>query len=214
MSVTYPRDFATQEFSAVDFNLDRYVSQNLLYGGQTQAREQAEARWRATFTTRPFFPLHPTELAELGKWQAWWDSLRSSRQFLAYDPIQPFPIAYPNGAGLGSWNGVGGVSSISAFSLTCTGVVSGFAVKAGDLVGLTQSGRYSLHRILLDRTASGTTLSSLTVEPAINTTLFTTSAACHFIKPKVLMIPVVGSYTAPKGLTAAPVAFEGIQVLY
>jgi hypothetical protein len=214
MTVTYPRDFPSQQFSAVEFNLDRYVSQNLLFGGQTQAREQGEARWRAQFTTRPYFPLNPSELVEFGKWQAWWDSLRSTRQFLAYDPIQPFPIAYPNGAGLGTWNGTGGVSSISAFSLTCTGVVSGFVVKAGDLVGLTQSGRYSLHRILLDATASSTTLSSLTVEPAINTTLFTTSAQSHFIKPKVLMIPVVGSYSAPKGLSAAPVAFEGIQVLY
>lgn len=215
MAITYPRTLPTTRWSAMDFKPLFIGNSVQLAGGLTQYREAGDTRWQCDLTTVPLFPGDPTDRALIGVMRAWWMSLRGGlKTFLAYDKAHEYPITYPNGTGIGAWGGTGTVSSISANAFTAGSVLSGLQLKAGDWVGFEKSGKYSLHVVTEDKTASGTTISSVPFEPAINTSVFTTTFTARFIQAKAEFLPLAGSFSAPESTQAQPISFSGIQKLY
>lgn len=217
--MTAPIPFPYTLFASVSFNLGRYTSQNRLYGGVTQVREQAEARWMGTFTTVPLDP------AEMRAWRAFWDSLRGGlRGFVAHDEAQPYPLAYPNGfggltrAGGGAFDGTATFAPVGGnqFSASLSGLPAGFALAAGDMLELRQNNETrGLYRILSAVTASGGGAAAVTVEPRINPALFTGAALARFERPSCIMTPdpASWSYTAVGG-QMSPATFTGIQQIF
>lgn len=215
MAISYPRSMPYENFAAVNFELVRFGSTNYLYGGATQYREVANARWRGSWTTKSYARTSTAHRLERAAWEAWLDTLRGgSKRFLGYDAWRKHPVGYPGGSGLGAWGGTASVTAVSAFALSFSGVASGMTVRPGDLVGLVQSSKYSLHTIVEQKTASGTTLSGVAVEPAINTTLFTTSATANFIAPKCEMMLIPNSVDIAREGPASAISFSAMQVLY
>ncbi|WP_375458890.1 hypothetical protein [uncultured Enterovirga sp.] len=215
MALAFPRAMLCGVLSS-QFEIRRFMSTNQLAGGTTQVREAAEPRWMAEFT---YAPMGRAAFQQL---QAWLDTLRGGlRFFLAHDALKPYPVGYGKAAllaltraGGGAFDGTATLSSISATGFTLTSLPGGFALKAGDHIGLVQSGRFGLFRIVEDATASGGGAVTLTVEPRVPTNLFTTGALAHLVRPSCTMILDPASISASRSAgSRAPITFSGIQAL-
>lgn len=214
MPLTFPRAMPCGVQTS-EFEPQRYMATNQLYGGTTQVREVAETRWRGSFT---YAPRRRPEHQAL---QAWLDSLRGGlRAFLAHDHMKPFPVRYPGGvtglarAGGGAFDGTGGVSGRSAAGFSMTTLPAGFDLKAGDMVGLVEAGRYGLFRLAEDALASASGIAALVVEPRFNTSLFTGAARANLVRPPCTMILDPASVSAPRSAGApGVVTFAGLQTI-
>ncbi|MEK9751748.1 MAG: hypothetical protein VW338_00855 [Rhodospirillaceae bacterium] len=217
MTITYPRSFPLTRFARGRLTLPPAVSVNLLAGGETQSRRMIDDRWRGEFTTPAL-----TANTDLRTWLAWLASLQQgTKTFYAFDPRFPYPRAYEDGftgltkaVGGADFTGAGDVDAISTTGMTISGLPASFALKAGDRVGLIESSDRGLHQITEDATANGSGIVSVTVEPLINTTLFTTAATVQFASPVCIMILEPGSATEPDGREPGPVSFRGIQKVF
>ncbi len=215
MPLTFPLSFPDDSFGLVEFDIKRFTTRNYMYGGLTQSREIADPRWMATFQIESYVATNSQDLVRLGAWEAFYDALQDAKQFYAYDRARAYPALYPEGKGLGIWSGLGSATAITAS--TITGKLSGFSnlqVKAGDHIGLEQGGKFSLHRAVEDRTASGSSFGPVQVEPFINTASFGAGAIMRFIRAPCVMIPVPDSRRAPKSISEASLSFQGMQILY
>lgn len=215
MTIIHPRAMLCGVLTTT-FEIRRFMSSNQLYGGTTQVREMAESRWGAEFTYAPM------GRAQFQTLQAWLDSQRGGlRTFLAHDPLKPYPVSYTKAAmlalaraGGGAFDGTATLTALSASGFTLAGLPNGFLLKAGDHVGLIQSGRYGVFRILEDVTATPGGAAALTVEPRVPTNLFTTAASATLVRPSCSMI--LDPASSPSSRTAgsrAPISFSGIQSL-
>jgi hypothetical protein len=220
-----PIDMPENFFQSAKFDLHEYVSGNMLKGGRTQVVQQAEPRWVADFTTGLL------DETKMRKWRSFVAKLRGGRrEFLAYDPAQEFPLAYPGGlsaltrAGGGSFtSGQVGVTAISETSITLGSGAGGaafpasFQISEGDVFGLVNGTIYGRYVVTGGPfTASGG--GSMTInsfEPRILTTLFTTGATAVFWRPGCAMTIDPTSWDfKPTGGTMVPASFTGIQRLY
>jgi len=168
--------------------------------------------WRGQFLS----PL--LEHTERPIWSAWHKSLKGGlKAFIAYDVRHSRPLAYPNANAStdiqGGWNGTAAVSSLAGAALGLTGLAANFQFKAGDRVGLEQSGKYGYYEVLEDALANGSGVGSVTVAPFLHTGLFTTSAVCRVWRPTCQFLIDQQSWVEQGTKEIAPVSFNGIQRL-
>lgn len=218
MAITFPRPFPVvgKLFSDCDFNLQRFDAINHLDSGASQVLNTVDPRWHGDWTTAP------VDRATAQIWKAWKDSLRGgSRHFLGYDAERPYPKNYPTGfAGLiiagGSTPFTGlavNVTALTTVSIALDSLPASFVFKAGDMVEIDQSTNKGLHTILEDVTANGSGVATLTVEPFVLTNVFDASATVNLVKPSCIMILDHDTWSAPRGIEAAPITFSAVQKL-
>jgi len=209
MAISHPRQMVCG-VQTVDFEIMRSMSINRLNGGITQVREMGEPRWRASFS---YFPLQRLAFQEV---QAWLDSLRGGlNAFYAHDPLKPFPLSYPKGVYPGSYTGAGPISAISATGFTLSSMPNQFLLHAGDMVGLAIGSSRGLFRILEAVNTGGGTTAALTVEPRVDTAIFTTGSTAWLSRPYCTMILDPNSISASRTAgVPSPITFSAIQKLY
>lgn len=171
------------------FRLVRSVQTSALRGGGGLSVDYAPARWTTKIET-------PTALEreDVDPIRAFIDRLKGGveRVYMG-DWLRRLPIAYRAGftgltrAGGGSFDGTADVTALTASTLSLATLPAGFAFGAGDMVGLVDGAYRSLHRVVTAATANGSGVVTVTVEPAIATTVFTTAATANFDSPVCIM---------------------------
>lgn len=97
---------------------------------------------------------------------------------------------------------------------------SNFRLSAGDLISVTQDGRYSLHRVVESTKAWATgnfgSGNPILIEPAITTSLFTAGTAiANVVKPLAEFVPDDSRFDATQTLNASPATIAGFsKVIY
>lgn len=215
MTIAFPRDFPTSDFSNCDFNLVRGDAVARSYAGQIQAIELADPYWTMKATTQPLTP------ALRAKWKAWAASLKGSiNQFYAFDIERLYPINYGASAltltraGGGTFDGTASLDAATATTLSISGLSNAYALAAGDHVSIgLEGGQRSLHVVTEDDTALVDGTVTVNVEPPVPAS-FDLLAAVQLVAPKCIMVMKPNSFNAPAdGTGLAPVSFEAVQVL-
>lgn len=211
MALTFPRALPYEQIATADFDLQRAVNINTRRGGAVQVSERAEPRWIAEIE------FGPMERADYQKVRAWWRSLQGGlNDFYLHDPAHPRPINYRTGFGGvtrhggGSFDGMANVDALSPTSITISNLPSTFALEAGDYVGLVQGDARGLHTIVEAATAASGVV-TVTVEPKVKTTVFTTAATVNFEKPVARFMGVPNSQSFEFGVGPRPFSFKAIQ---
>lgn len=171
------------------FKLVRSVQTTPLRGGGAVSVDYAPARWTATIRTEDGLERSATDPI-----RAFVDRLQGGVQRVyMWDWMREYPLSYPDGftgltyAGGGAFDGTADVASLTASTITLDNLPVAFALKAGDMVGLSEGAYRGLYRIVADATANGSGVVTLTVEPRIELTLFSASAVANFAKPVCVM---------------------------
>lgn len=211
MTITFPRELPAwlRVLPPTRFALLRDQSVNRRRGGAVQIVERSDPRWQLDLTTGN---LTADRVAEM---EAFVGSLRGGmNDFLYRDPRHVTPRSYPTGVdgltrhGGGAFDGTATVDTIAPASITVSGLPSAFALKAGDRIGLEETGAYNLHMILEDATAVGGVV-TLAVDPLIKTGVFTTSATANFVRPPVRMM--LTEFDPPTGVALQSLKLSAIQ---
>lgn len=228
MAITYPRTLPSfLKAGEATLRLNKGTTTALLRGGGVQTVQHSTPYWDFTWTTPP---LTRAEKAEL---TAWWDTLRGGlKTFLAYDPSGTFPRYYASEAevlaltryGGGAFNGTFGLTTVNANELrsitASPAAPANFRLTAGDMISVSQAGKYSLHRVVETVTASATgtftSTSPILIEPAITTSLFTAgSAVANVVKPLAEFLPDEERFDAVQTLSPSPAVIAGFsRVVY
>lgn len=135
MAITYPLDILA-DFPgwSTEFNLQFRQEFSRTAGGVTLAKDMGTPLWRATYQSRPMRP------NELDNWRAKLNALEGSVQRFMGRPLSRcYPIAYPNGQGLGSVDAVK-IATIGANnkSVTLSGLPAGYMASVGDYMQIGQ----------------------------------------------------------------------------
>lgn len=128
MPVTYPVDIlADFPAWATDFDLLHRQELSRTAGGFTIAKDMGTPLWRATYQTRVMRP------SELDKWRAKLSTLEGSVQFFWGRPSRCYPLAYPNGTGMGDVPAVK-IASVNGNnkSVRLSGLPAGYKASIGD----------------------------------------------------------------------------------
>jgi hypothetical protein len=227
MPVTYPQVLpSTLVYPRSPFRLETGTAgPQRTRGGGVFAVEVADAYWRAGWTSQPLWGVDLLDV------QTWWDTLRGGmKSFLAHDPTRPFPrnyaseaavLALTRGGALGAFNGTFEITFFaSVYEMRSVNAVAlrppaNFVLSLGDYIGLVQSGRYSLHRVVETVTATsagnfaiGT---GIFVEPPIKTALFSAGATANIIRPLAEFIPEPASWQGEPEIGPSPVSFSAVS---
>lgn len=175
--------------------------------------QTAETLWQVEIETIPLW----RDLQPRADWRAFRSKLRGGLDlFSAWDVSKPTPLAYPSATSAasisGGWGGTATVTSLGASgALGLSGLPANYQLKAGDYIGLEQSGRYDLYEVATSVTANGSGVVTVTVRPHLRTTVFTTSATARLWRPVATFIidPESWSESAEPGPT--PISFRGVQ---
>lgn len=190
---------------------------NRLRSGATYGTTIAPAYWSVSFTT---FPLHKVER---GKWVATFDLLRgNTKSMVVYNPGLEYPAAYKDFEGLvkagtaNPFTGVSVVQTISANALSLSGLPANFILSRGDLVGLVQNNRYTLHRIVEDVVGNTSGVTPIfQVEPPIPTNFFTTAAVANLYRASVEVILDPSSISGDEeSVIPVPITFSATSRAY
>lgn len=207
-------------FSRATFDLVSYTAGSMLAGGASQVRQYAEPRWVGRWSTPRLMR------SEVPIWRGFWDSMRGGlNRFIAFDPAQPYPAAYPKGfggllrsGGTITFDGSATVTALPAdnqYQLSIGTLPPGFLFGVGDLVELRQGVVRGLFRIVVAAAASSGGAATLSVVPRINPTLFSIAGGvvAYLGRPSCIMVPdpKSWSYEAAGSLTAA--TFGGVQAV-
>jgi hypothetical protein len=201
MALTYPLALPFSRFVRTRFEIVPVVARNRIGSGATFAREIAPAFWRAGLTSAP----HRED--EFGRWLAFFDALRGgAKSFLLFDPHRCFPIAHSG------FTGTGAIASISSpRQIGVSGLPGAFKLTAGDYIGFERSGRYSLHRVVADATASGGGAVSVSIEPAL-APQFTAGSLVRLNRPVGEFM--LDSYSAERRSGKKPVSFTATSRVF
>ncbi|MBZ9922145.1 hypothetical protein LB579_31160 [Mesorhizobium sp. BR1-1-7] len=204
MTISYPYSLL-DSFPGwtTEFDLFYRQEQSRTSDGVTYVKDFGSPLWQATWQSRSMSP------NELDKWRAILKSLEGGlKQFIAYPMSRCYPIAYPNGADMGTVSGAA-VNSFNSDNnaLSIKGLPAGYKVSVGDYV---QVGTYNLHQAL----EAGT--GAVTAQLAIRPHLWPVSAvndAVVVVKPSCLMTLVPGSISSTADLTTGRgiISFQGIE---
>lgn len=228
MPITYPRTLPSFLTAAeMVLRLNKGTTSAFLRGGGVQTVQHSQPYWDFTWTTPPLTRAQKAELT------AWWESMRGGlKTFLAYDAAASYPSEYASAAavlaltrhGGGAFTGTFGLTTVSANELRSSAATpvapANLKLTAGDMISVTQSGRYSLHRIVetVTATSTGTFTSSnpIFIEPAITTSLFTAgSAVANVVKPLAEFVPDDSRFEATQTLNPSPATIAGFsKVIY
>ncbi|RJG46497.1 hypothetical protein [Mesorhizobium sp. DCY119] len=207
MAITYPYNFLDIFPGwSVEFDVLYRQEQSRTAGGRTIVKDLGSPLWTATFQSRSMRP------NELDEWRARMKALEGGTQELrAWPTSRCYPIAYPNGVGMGTVSGAQ-VNSIAANRKTISlkGLPVGYTVRIGDYI---QIGTSNLHQVLEAATANG---SGVTGTFEVRPHLWPLSAvndAVTVVKPSCLMTQVPGSLSTTAELQTGrgTITFQAVE---
>ena len=215
MTLTYPRELPDDALTECTFDLlDNVASSSSSKGLVINRSQVIDPTWKAHVQTRPHMSFDQTTLA---MWSAWKKSLRGLKTFVAYDRAVPNPIAYPGAKSPADistgWDGTASTTVLGASGTMWISGPANYKVKAGDRVGLEQSGHYGYYEILEDATANSLGAVLVTVAPFLHTTVFTTSAVARLWRPKCQFALDWNSWSDPRTGQPSSISFDAYQVL-
>lgn len=200
MAITYPYDILA-EFPgwSTDFDLAYRQETSRTAIGQTFVKDLGSPLWTASYQSRVMRP------NELDAWRARLKALEGGlKQFRGRPASRCYPIAYPNGTGMGDVSAVT-VGSIGANRNTIglSGLPGGYVASVGDYLQIRMN---DLHQIV---NVSG---SEIEVRPH----LWPTTAvgdAVTLVKPSCLMTIVPGSINTTADLSTGRgvITFQGFE---
>lgn len=215
MAITFPRDKPdVLRFVSIRFWLQPMQELGPLRGGGVISKDLGPKLWRMEVSAPP------VDETDLGVIRAWFDTLASTEEFYAFDPIRAFPLAYR--AGWGDLT-VGG----SAFDGTCTladvassnkeidleDLPSGFEFSPGDYLSFDYSSKRALHRVSAAVTANASGEATIEVRPHVRSG-WDADATVTLEKPAARMLIVPDSVTDPVDhRRLGRVSFEAVQTL-
>lgn len=201
MALAYPLTLPAARFVRSRFDIVPVVARNRIGSGASFAREIAPAFWQADLTTARL------REDDFGRFVAKFDALRGgAKSFLLSDPRRCTPIAHPEFAGTASISSIASVRQVGV-----SGLPGGFKLTAGDYIGFERLGRYSLHRVVEDATASGGGVASVNFEPAL---------APHFLVGSLVRLnrPVgefmLDTFSAERQAGRNPVSFSATSRVF
>jgi hypothetical protein len=207
MAITYPLDFL-DIFPGwtTEFDLLWRQEQSRQDNGVTRVKDFSSPLWRASFQSRSMRP------NELDEWRARLDALENGLQQFRAGPLSRcYPIAYPNGAGMGVVSGAA-LNTLNANrkAITVKSLPAGFQWRVGDVL---QIGTRNLHRVQEAATANG---SGITGTFEIRPHLWPETAVNDLVavvRPSCLMTVVPGSIgsTADIQTGRGSISFQAIE---
>jgi hypothetical protein len=184
------------------FELRRNIQSQTYLGGTALGIERGPALWATEYR----LALGLTR-SDADPFLAWLDNIGTGR-FLAYDLLRCRPRAhlttYPGG-----FSGTGTISARTTTSVTIGNVVSGLALRAGDMISLVTGSARSLHRVTANVTSSGTSM-TVSVTPAVRTAVHS-SGSVVLTNPSCLMM-LNGQPSIQRDGNRETITFQAVQV--
>jgi hypothetical protein len=194
MALSFPLALPFERFVSTRFRIVPLVAKTRT-GAASFAREIGPAYWSAEVSTPPHTP------EELYRWLAFFDALRGgAKSFLLFDAGRLAPFAHPTHTGTANLSAITNPRQVSI-----NGLPAAFKMTAGDYIGFERTGRYSLHRVVQDATASAGGVAAVSFEPPL-AAHFQTGSLVRLNKPKGEF--VLDSHEATRGLLPSPVSFS------
>ncbi|PWJ75293.1 hypothetical protein C7441_12176 [Pseudaminobacter salicylatoxidans] len=207
MTISYPFDLlAGFPGWSTEFDLLWRQEQSRQANGVTRVKDFGSPLWRGTFQSRSMRP------NELDEWRARLDAMENGlQQFRARSLSRCYPMAYPNGTGMGTVSAAA-INTINANrkSITVKGLPAGFQWRVGDML---QIGTRNLHRIQEAAAAGGTGVTGafeirppLWPETAVNDPV-------TVVRPSCLMTVVPGSVSSTADLQTGrgSISFQALE---
>ncbi len=200
MAITYPYDILT-DFPgwSVEFDLAYRQETSRTSIGQTFVKDLGSPLWTASYQSRVMRP------NELDAWRARLKALEGGlKQFRGMPTSRCYPIAYPNGTGMGDVSAVTvGSIGTNRNTIGLSGLPGGYIASVGDYLQIRTN---DLHQIV---NVSG---SEIEVRPH----LWPTTAigdAVTLVKPSCLMTIVPGSINTTADLSTGRgvITFQGFE---
>lgn len=200
MAITYPYDILA-EFPgwSTDFDLAYRQETSRTAIGQTFVKDLGSPLWTASYQSRSMRP------NELDAWRARLKALEGGlKQFRGSPTSRCYPIAYPNGTGMGDVSAVTvGSIGTNRNTIGLSGLPSGYIASVGDYLQIRTN---DLHQIV------GVSGSEIEVRPH----LWPTTAvgdAVTLVKPSCLMTIVPGSINTTADLSTGRgvITFQGFE---
>lgn len=200
MAITYPYDLlSTFPGWSTDFDLAYRQETSRTAIGQTFVKDFGSPLWTAAYQSRSMRP------NELDAWRARLKALEGGlKQFRGRPTSRCYPIAYPNGTGMGNVSAVTvGSIGTNRNTIGLSGLPGGYIASVGDYL---QIGTNDLHQIV---NVSG---SEIEVRPH----LWPTTAvgdAVTLVNPSCLMTIVPGSINTTADLSTGRgvITFQGFE---
>lgn len=198
MAIVYPLDIlAGFPGWSTEFNLQFRQEFSRTAGGLTIAKDMGTPLWRATYQSRSMQP------NELDEWRARFSVLEGSVQrFMGQSISRCYPIAHPDGQGLGSVSDVKvDTKGENNKSVTFSGLPSGYRASVGDYV---QIGQHLYQIVGVD--------SAIEVRPHLAPSTAVGNAVV-LVRPSVPMIIVPGTLTTTAELATGRgvVTFQAVE---
>lgn len=198
-------DLPALGFNQVSFDLVVPRSVNRLGGRLTESVMFGTPYWVASYQ------IVPLDYQQAGQADAWVRRLLArGGVFKAYDASRPRPIEFS--ASPISW-------TPTLFSIPngntpiVTGLPANAQLRAGDYVAFKMSDLVvSLHSIAEDAQANGSGAVTLSIDPALDTDIFTTAAVPIFEKPYCLM--QITEWSATKPVFGTAPSFSAAEVFF
>jgi len=197
MAVTYPLDILA-DFPgwSTEFDLLHRQEFSRTAGGTTIAKDMGTPLWKAAFQSRVL------SSNTLDMWRAKLNSLEGSLQrFMGRPMSRCYPIAHPNGRGLGDVSAVTVASITLNKVVTLSGAPADYKSSIGDYV---QIGRHLYQIVGLD--------GGLEVRPHLSPGTAVGNAVV-LVRPSVpmIIIPATLSTTADAGTGRGTITFQAIE---
>ena len=180
VAVAFP-DVKFQRNSNLDPVQNRNV--NRLRGGAVMTDQNGVDYWQGKYVTTP---LNEEQRGQVRAFLMAHGGGKSS--VLLGDPLRCLPIAYTSFEGLdravgGAFDGVGNLQTITdLMNIAIDNLPADFQMSAGDLIGVEEDGKYSLHMVTLDAIGNAGGSIGLQIEPPLPLAR-TTAAKVRFEKP-------------------------------
>lgn len=182
------------QYTAFDFELQRYMSQSESGGGLINIVEYAEPRWLLTAETRGYQTngaRPPDGARTIDSISAFWASLRGGlRALLVKHPVYFSPLLNRDSPLIAQQTGR--LASITnANTLSITGVHSGLALSTGDYITV-KSGEFYAVGMVVTTEGTGTTR-TVEIEPRLPNYI-NIGATVYFDRIELIMRPISGSF--------------------
>lgn len=207
MAITFPYDILTTFPGwSVDFDLLWRQEQSRTAGGQTIVKDLGSPLWQATYQSRSMRP------NELDQWRARFKLLENGlNQFYGRPMSRCYPIAYPNGTGIGTVTSLQiDTIATSRKAIRIKNLPAGYTGKVGDYIQIRTG---DLHQVMEDFTANGSGLSpQFEIRPHL-WPLTAINDAVAVVQPACLMTLVPGSLSTTTELATGrgSVTFQAME---
>lgn len=199
-------DLPALGFEQISFDLIVPRTVNRMEGRRTEARKFGTPYWQAEYR------MGYQKERGVGKAEAWVRKLLTrGGVFKAYDLFRPRPVE----AGDVPLTWTPDLTNISngGRTVAVSGVANSFQFREGDYIAFRMSDLVvSLHSIAADVQANGAGAVSLTIDPPLDTQIFTAAAIPIFEKPYCLMQPF--DWSAPKSWSSRNPSFSAQEVFF